>query len=193
MKNGAVNRHLYTVIALIIILSLLFLFLLSLLVVKMKFIVDTDESVFVFRQGVMYKIQALYDPENPALVRIHIFGIPFTLNVTKLGKGRKKKKPKRKKRRRSSISGWKAVRTILGTFHVKKLHVSFDSNDMTLNSQLYPIVFGLNQSLDDRYWLEVNFYGENYLKTIIENRPIRIVRAFIKLRSNQSKSNQHGV
>ncbi|WP_428663127.1 hypothetical protein [Runella sp.] len=70
----------------------------------------------------------------------------------------------------------KAIR-VLKTFQVHTFELSIDTDDYLLNAYLYPVFRLLSNS---NYHLQINFTGDLSLKIIIENRPYRIIKAFIR-------------
>lgn len=167
--------------------AFLFALLLSFLLLKIRILINTDEGVLKISQSFLYSVRAFTDPSNPAVLRIKVFGIPFTIDLLKMGRKKNhsdkpvvEKKKVKQKRTGTWINIGKMIKSFLRAFHVRFLHLSFDTGDFTLNAQLFPAVHTLNMSMDDRYWLEVNFTGENYLHTQIETRPIKVLLVIIK-------------
>lgn len=182
---------------LLIILIVFLAFLAALLLFKVRVVIDSEEGVFEIKQGVLYKIQAFQYPDNPVKIKLRILGIPMSIDPMKIAEKRKKKKivnQKKKSKARIDKSkrrklGFRQVMGILqDSIKVKYLYISIDSGDFVHNAQLFPAVYTLNESFDDRYWFEINFIGENYLKTHIESRPVWFAIAFIKSKFNTSKS-----
>lgn len=175
----------------------------ALFVLKIRFIIDTEEAVFVLSQRPLYTVQALTYPENPAKLKVVVFGIPFTLDFFKMAEKRKKQQGKdvqeykSKKRVRKSKKKTPEIgiifRVLLDAINIKYMYSSLDTEDFAFNAKLFPAVYLLNQNTDDRFWFEINFTGESYLKTQIESRPIWVVLAFIKLKRNQNKIKQYGI
>lgn len=65
---------------------------------------------------------------------------------------------------------------VLRTFRVHTFELSIDTGDYLLNAYLYPIFVLLSKSNRS---LHINFNNDISLKIIIENRPYRIIKAFI--------------
>ena len=183
-------------IVLVTLLAVILAFLFALFLLKIRFLIDTEENVFQVSQGLLYKVEALTDVENPAKLKIRILGIPFVIDPMKIAdkkKERKKPEPKKKtkrKRKTQTFSVGNSFEVIQKSIKIQHLYISLDSGDFVYNAQLFPSVYLLNQKLDNRYWFEINFIGENYLKINIESRPIWVVIAFIKLKYNQTKNKE---
>jgi hypothetical protein len=94
---------------------------------------------------------------------------------------RKKSSPKAKKLiEKSSVNKRKRIRKIfrmLRSFKVKRFLIDIDTGDSMTNVKLYPFYGLLNYNTGI---FNINYEGKNRMVLYMENRPLYIIKSFIK-------------
>jgi len=171
----------------IIVLAFLFLLLISLLILPLEVLLDTQNNVYRIRNIVVFSIR--YIPgDDLGKLGIRILFVPFKLRVTKIiqrigketvkePKARKTKKVSRNNRRTVKWS-FEKVKRIIRAVSVKRLHAQLDTGNFPLNARLIPVTTQLSNS--DKIDLNINFDGNNHLFLKIHQIPIQLIIAILK-------------
>ncbi|WP_282162697.1 hypothetical protein [Ulvibacterium marinum] len=163
----------------IVLFTLLFLLIISLLFVPIELYVDTITNEYYFRLRGL--IKADIEGHEKELIRIRlnlIFGNFYFYPLRRIGlsqKGKTKKNVRKKKGKRMGIG--KVIR-LLKTFTIKRLIIDMDTGDSLLNAKLYPVFTFLNHTMGR---FSINFQGRNHLVLYIQNRPLNIIKSFVNL------------
>jgi len=91
------------------------------------------------------------------------------------GEARSRRRPRKRKERKPRNLTWRLF-GVLRSFRVTQFHLRVDTGDYVWNSYLYPLVYGL---YGQRGVVQVNFSGDTELLLLVENRIIKMLRAFI--------------
>lgn len=84
--------------------------------------------------------------------------------------------------KRGKVNRWKRMRIqkivrMLRSFKVKRFMIDIDTGNCITNAKLFPIFGFLNYQIGI---FNINFEGRNRMALHLENRPIYIIRSFIK-------------
>ena len=161
-----------------IFLILFLLLILYLLFVPVVFFIDTTTNEYYIQLKGLAKASIVTDTKEVLKIKLKITFFNFYFYPLK-----KKNPPKKKEivkrneiRTMKRIGLRKGVR-MLRSFKVKRILLDIDTGDWILNSKLYPIFGFLNYHVGT---FNINFEGRNRLALHMQNRPIYILKSFIK-------------
>ena len=147
--------------------------------------INTRKSLYCVNYGPLIQARLIPDPEELLLIQMKVLFWKRHWSVldvrTKQEKTKKPEKPETKNKTRFSHLGESSfspskIRRLLRTFRIREFHWELDTGSPVLNAKLFPVFF-----LSDYRWggTDLNFEGRNSLALRIENRPIRILTAWI--------------
>ncbi|MDE3740451.1 hypothetical protein [Maribacter polysaccharolyticus] len=148
-----------------------------LLFLKMKLYINTDTRQYYLQ--VVGIVKASVEADKERLVRIHIRTFFMNFYVYPLEAGRrpkKKKKISKPKVSKGKSFNYNRILRIIRTFKVNRLVLDIDTGNCITNAKLYPLC-GLSHLTNGQF--NINFQGRNQLILQLDNRPIRIIKAFI--------------
>lgn len=160
---------------LLVIVSFIILLLVWLLLAPLQLEIDTRKPAATIKWISIGSAAIWYDEEWWLSFRVFFFHKTIRLASMKAKPkkitGRRVKKTKRKPK-----GILKKMIRVLRSFRVMEWRLAVDTGDYALNAQLYPLNFfcRLQQQL------VVNFSGENYLYLRIQNRPAKMLYAFLR-------------
>lgn len=162
----------------IILLSVLLLLAGWLLLAPFELECDTRVPLLRLRWKTIGSAEITYEEGWKAVCRVLFFRktipLPAGTKAKKEIKG-KKEKGKRRKKMPAGLAMRKLLR-VLFTFRVRHWEWALDTGDQTLNAKLYPA----NYMPRLQGHLQVNFTGVNYFSCRVQNRPWRILYAWLK-------------
>ena len=162
----------------IIILILLLLLILYLLLIPIVLFIDTSTNQYYIQLKGLAKANVEKHVEEIIRIKIKITFLSFYFYPL-----RKKSSPKSKKLiKKSSVNKRKriSVRKIfrmLRSFKVKRFLIDIDTGDSMTNAKLYPFYGLLNYKTG---MFNINYEGRNRMVLYMENRPLFIIKSFIK-------------
>ncbi len=161
----------------VIFFSLLLLMVVYLLLMPIVLCIDTIKNLYYIQLWGLAKASLQGDEEELIQVRFKVFFMDFSFYPlrkfdSKKGKRSKEVQVKEKRKRMSFRTGWR----LLKTFKVKRFLLNIDTGNCISNAKLYPLFAFLNYRMGG---FNINFQGRNQLVLHIQNRPIRIIGAFI--------------
>lgn len=165
---------------LLLFLSLLLLILLCLLLLPFQFEIDSRRALIAFRWGRIGSASLLFSGEDLRLfVQLPMWRKSYSLLQPMIKKKGKKQELQKKKKRSGAFFKMtrKRIKRLLSSFKILKFRLNLDTDDYVLNAYLFP-VFSLLSSRGTPQ-LGINFEGDFELQLLVENRLIRIIRAFI--------------
>jgi hypothetical protein len=163
-------------IALIIFLMVI----ISLLLVPIKFYVNTTTQQYYLQIMGLAKVSIEADEIQWIRLKLKVLFFSFFFYPLKAIGSRKEKikkvNPKKKKSR--NRMNYKTFIRIMKSFNVEKFYLNIDTGNCIYNANLYPLFALLNYRMEG---FRINFRGNNQLQLVVKNRPIRIIKAFINL------------
>lgn len=170
--------------AILIITGILLVILVMLLWLPIGLYINTRKSHYLLKYGPLVQARFVPDPREILLIHLKVlfWSQKWSILDLRTKEPRKKlKESKTKKRthyfpmRKSAFSPSK-IRRLLRSFRIREFHWELDTGNPVLNAKLYPLFYftGLRCSGTD-----LNFEGRNSLVCRVENRPIRILTAWI--------------
>ena len=161
-----------------IFLILFLLLILYLLFVPVVFFIDTTTNEYYIQLRGLAKVSIVADAKEVLKIKLKITFFNFYFYPLKKKSPPKKKEIAKRNESRTMkrISLRKSVR-VLRSFKVKRILLDIDTGDWILNAKLYPIFGFLNYHVGK---FNINFEGRNRLALHLENRPIYILKSFIK-------------
>jgi hypothetical protein len=140
--------------------------------------VDSARGLAYLRLGILAK--ASLEPEPEQGIRLHLRAgfMDFYWGPADFRKAAPKKtgaRQKPKRRKGPKITPEKALR-LIRSFRVRYFRCDLDTGNPVLNARLYPAFYLLDRTLGG---FGINFQDHNRLALRVENRPLRILRAFI--------------
>lgn len=168
---------------LLTVLGLLLIIVLILLLTSIVLIIDTREERFELRFGQLAEATMVVRENHPGIsLRIfwlHRF-IDFFMMAPK-GKRAKLEKKKQKKKKKSHTSPrflFRMARSVLRTFHVRRLEIDLDTGSGVWNGLLIPLQ---DWTRSDRTRFDINWMGEQQLRCEIDNTGGRVAWAVIRV------------
>ena len=166
--------------ALTIALVTLLLLIIYLLFVPIIFCINTATHQYYLQIIGLAKASIESDEEQWIKIKMKVLFFKFSFYPLKIIGSKKEKiskvKPNKKKsHKRMSI---KTFIKIIKSFNVEKFYLNIDTGNCIYNASLYPMFAFLNYKLGG---FHINFHGNNQLKLVVKNRPIRIIKAFINI------------
>lgn len=163
-----------------------------LLIAPLVIVIDTTRKRYMLQWRGLMTARLLAD----GYIRLWVVGwtkliYPWGRLARKRRNQTEPKLPQRARRRRPSVQTIIGMsRMMVRTFRVRTFDVNLDTDDYLTNAYLYPVL-GLLSGPGRR--LRINFRGDVSVKLIIENRPYRLLIAFIRffLRKHYSHDNVH--
>lgn len=165
----------YIVTYMMWVLAILFVLLALLLYVLLAPIileVDSDADLYQLRYHKLASAKLSLDELEP-IVHIDVLkwhrSFPLVKKTEKAiehGEKAQKLSKEDKTRKRSTRIG-KLLLKMAGSFKVRYWYVTFDTGDMVLNGQLYPLVYLAGRQLDKP--TVINFWGQNLIQVSISN------------------------
>lgn len=164
-----------------IFLILFLLLIIYLLVVPLLVYIDTASNQYFFQIGKFAKVSLLYDEIEIFKMKLRVMGFDhyiFPLRKKQMPKSMKKSKKVSTRSRMEAIP-FKKVFRVIKSFKVKQFLLDIDTGDCITNSKLYPVFTCYNFYLGSR--MHVNYQSRNRLVLAIQNRPIRLIRAYMNI------------
>ena len=162
----------------IIILILLLLLILYLLLIPIVLFIDTATNQYYIQLKRLAKVNVEKHIEELIRIKLTITFLSFYFYPL-----RKRSSPKAKKfikksslNKRKRISVRKIFR-MLRSFKVKRFLIDIDTGDSMTNAKLYPFYGLLNYKTG---MFNINYEGRNRMVLYLENRPLYIIKSFIK-------------
>lgn len=148
-----------------------------LLLMPIVLCIDTTKNLYYLQFWGLAKASFQSDEKELIRIRFKVFFLEFSFyplrkSDSKKGKGSKEVKVKEKRKRMRFRTAWR----LLKTFKVKRFLLNIDTGNCISNAKLYPLFAFLNYRMGG---FNINFQGRNQLVLHIQNRPIRIIGAFI--------------
>ncbi|MRX64014.1 hypothetical protein GJ691_07510 [Maribacter sp. RZ05] len=144
---------------------------------KVIIYVNTVTQEFYIR--VVGLLKASVETDVDKLIRVRIEAWFMKFDVLPLDHKRKSKMKKSTPRPKSENKKKLTVHKILQvvrTFKIKEFVLNIDTGNCITNAKLYPLLSIANLCKGQ---FNINFQGQNQLILQIENRPVRILKAFI--------------
>jgi len=159
-----------------IIATILFLFILWLLISPLSVEIDTRIPEAKFRWTSIGGATIWYNGEW--LLDFWVFFYHKTIHFSEInGKPHKKRLPQKKSKKNVRFNRMlKKIIAVAKTFRVKEWQLAIDTGNYIYNGKLYPLNFLPHLSQHVR----INFTDENYLVLRISNRPWKILYAFLR-------------
>ena len=174
--------------ALLISLSILLGLLLLLLWLPLQLKVDTRRALYLAQYGPWLRARASPDPDSLLRLQLRLFHwkkewSPMDLQKSTAGPGRetsRKPGPDRKKqigKRTSATIRPARILGLLKSFRIREFQWELDTGHPAFNAQLFPAFY-----LAGQLWgtTHLNFEGRNSLVLHLENRPIRMLIAWLR-------------
>lgn len=158
------------------ILVFLVLILCWLLIAPLLLEVDTRVPQASFRWKSIGKMQIWYDGKWKLYFQVFFFRKTICLSELQSKPHQKKVRAPKKKKKRNVKRILKKMIRVLKTFRVTEWRLAMDTGDYTRNAYLYPLNF-LPYTFTH---LDINFRDENFLVLRIQNRPWKMIYAFLK-------------
>lgn len=159
---------------LIIIISVIFLFLITLLVFPVRLKLNSDKKKFYIEMPFYFRVQLVIDASQQ-YVQLRLCLIPITIDPIKRFDALKKSLPDRKKkqhRRKRPINIRAMASKIAKAFTIKKAYANIDTGDFPLNAQLIPVVQLFNNR---NIHVEINFEDKINLDIDIFTRMYKLI------------------
>ena len=162
----------------IIILILLLLLILYLLLTPIVLFIDTATNQYYIQLKGLAKASVEKHVEELIRIKLKITFLSFYFYPL-----RKKSLPKAKKIiKKSAVNkrkriGIRKIFRMLRSFKVKRFLIDIDTGDCMTNAKLYPFYGILNYKTGT---FNINYEGRNRMAVFMENRPIYIIKSFIK-------------
>ena len=161
-----------------IFLVLFLVLMLYVLLMPIIFFIDTATNQFYIQlKGLA---TASLEKHSEEIVRIKLKVIFFKFYFYPLRKRALMSKQKLEKRNMKKSRKRIGIRKIVGmirSFKVKRILIDIDTGDCIANAKLYPIFTFLNYHIGK---FNINFDGRNRMALHMQNRPIHIIKSFIK-------------
>lgn len=171
------NEKLMLLLTISIILLILIPLLLWLLIEPIIIKIDTITNEYYIRWRHIGSVALLFLNDDLLLrLRILFWQKDFYPLHAQKKQEKPKKKPTKKAKSKWKRFSWRRMKAILRTFKVRYFRMDLDTDDYVLNAYLYPLFYFANRP---NRRLSVNFEGRTNVQLQVENRLLRIVRAFI--------------
>lgn len=161
-----------------ILLILFFVLLIGFLLIPINICVDTSqEQYYIQLRGL---VKASIEGHREEILQIHFRTLFTNFYFYPL---RKRTSPKLKKTKEVTTEKskrkipFRRIIQLLKSFKVKKLAMDIDTGNCILNAKLYPAFTFLNYRFGN---FNINFEGKNQMVLFLQNRPIHILKSFIK-------------
>ena len=152
-----------------------------LLFMELILYIDTGTNEYYIQaKGLM---KAKIEPHKEELLRIRIqtlFMNFYFYPLKKIGASKKPRATKKLRVKSKSRIGFRKGLQILRTFRVERLLLDFDAGNCIVNAKLYPLFAFLNHNIGD---FRINFEGRNQFILQMQNRPIRIIKSIINIKT----------
>lgn len=167
-------------------LIVLFVLLIGLLLMPVCMRVDTSINQYEIEIPGLFRAAIVPHEEDIIQIKMRILFFNKTIRPFDLKPGkkenRKNKEERRKKKRnigkgRSGRESLRLAWKMLKSFKVNYLYVNIDTNDAIWNAFLIPVFHFF--SGPGKVW-KINWHEEQLVRFEIENRPIRVLWAFVK-------------
>lgn len=174
------------VLAILLLLTALVLYL---MLAPIVLEVDTVTDTYQVRYHKLLRVHVLWQEKGPTL-SIHVFRWQKQIELLKskpkvdIQKAEVDDRTKPKKKGSGFKLGKRTMLQLIGSCRVSRWYVSFDTGDMVLNGQLYPLVYLAGQQLGKP--TTINFWGENVVQVSISNNLGRLGRIFIQHKLNEN-------
>jgi hypothetical protein len=162
--------------ALIIIITVLFVVVTSLLLAPFIIEADTRVPYVTIRWMGIGKATITYQEEWKMDLQVFFFSKTIPLPPPEKKKTAVRQKKKKPGKQISFSGAMQKLWRVLKTFRVHRWQLALDTGDYTLNAKLYPVNY-LPYCYDH---VHVNFNDENYLYFSISNRPWKLLYAFLR-------------
>jgi hypothetical protein len=161
-------------------LSVLFLLVICLLLVPIILFIDTNTNQYYIQFKGLAKVSIEANEEEILKIKLKLLFMNFDFYPLTKHKKRNKKThlTKAKSKKKQNRFNLKTGLRLLKTFKVKQFVMAIDTGDCIYNAKLYPVFAFLNYRIGN---FNINFVGRNQLVLHLENRPIYILKSFIKL------------
>ncbi len=154
-----------------------------LLITPLELIIHSANNEYKLRWGWLFRARLISLPDD-LIIRISIpfyqkdfFPLHPKASHKSTQKAKKKKQRRRKNTSKKHRKAFKLIRSVLKSFHIRQFRLNMDTDDYLTNAYLYPIFYFFNKGKG--IW-EVNYEGQFELDLEMDNRPIRLIYAFIK-------------
>lgn len=159
----------------------MFLLMVYVLIVPIIFYVDTSSHQYYIQIKGVLKLSCLYDEDELVKLKLRLFGFDhYAYPLRRIQKSTSKvKEVKSSKKSYAKSLSFKKLWRILKSFEVKQFYLEIDTGDCIKNAKLYPVCACCNYYFGSRMY--VNFQGRNRLVLSIQNRPIRLLKAYMNI------------
>jgi hypothetical protein len=140
----------------------------------MQLYIDTDKNTYYLQLKGLAKANLFTDEAEIIIVELKV--LCFSFNIYPFRQEKTSIKIKKQKKTRTKHIGFKRILRLIKTFRVKKFYMDIDTGNYITNAKLYPLFALLNHKYGG---FRVNFKNRNSMLLSVENRPIRIIKAFI--------------
>ena len=164
-----------------IFLVLILLLIIYLLVIPIRVYIDTLTNQYFIQFGGIAKANVLYDETEFLKLKLRVIGYDHYVFPLQWQSKINRKKRFNKTPKKSSFKSlpiqkiWRVVKS----FEVKQFLLDIDTGDCISNSKLYPVFACCNFYFGSR--MLVNYQSRNRLLLSIENRPIRMIKAYMNI------------
>ena len=162
------------------ILAFIFLLIILILISPLRLTIDTISNTYSVRWKGIIQVKLVTENQEPV---INLQMLAFTKNINLLHTINKKKvekkvekKDNKYKSKKSKKVSFQKMKQLLRTFTIKTFYVNLDFDNYILNSYLFPIFFFLKSQNRS---LHINYTGNNEIQLILENRPYKILSAYL--------------
>ena len=158
------------------ILTFILLLIILILISPFRLTIDTISDTYSVKWKGIIQVKLISKNQEP-IVSMLVLGFKKDFNLLKNVTKRKiEKNNKKSKSKRSKKITFQKMKQLVKTFTIKSFNLNLDFDDCILNGYLYPIFFFMrshNRSF------KINFVGHNDIQLIIENRPYKLLKAYL--------------
>ena len=158
------------------ILAFIFLLIILILISPLRLTIDTISNTYSVRWKGIIQVKLVTENQEPV---INLQMLAFTKNINlshTINKKKVEKKDNKYKSKKSKKVSFQKMKQLLRTFTIKTFYVNLDFDNYILNSYLFPIFFFLTSQNRS---LHINYTGNNEIQLILENRPYKILSAYL--------------
>jgi hypothetical protein len=147
--------------------------------VPIDLFINTSTNQYYIQLKGLVKASMLPDKDEVLKIDLKVFFFNYSFYPLRQRKGsiQKKKIEKVTKTKKRKRFDFRKYLRLLKTFKIRRLFVNIDTGNCITNAQLFPFIAFLNYKVGH---FMINFEGRNQMVLHMQNRPIHIIRSFIK-------------
>lgn len=158
------------------ILVFIFLLVIIVLISPIRLTIDTITNTYSVRWKGIIQAKLVSENQEP-IISLRMFAFKKDFNLLRItNKKKTEKKDKKSKSKKTQRMEFQKMKQLIKTFTIKSFYANLDFDNYILNGYLYPIFCFLKSRNKS---LKINYTGLNEIQLIVENRPYKILKAYL--------------